>query len=157
MPGASRHGPPFLFHDHCRGPCQRSSLDFVFGAAVSPPAPSAYHHTRPSERQSTSCVNELWWKCECVRVSEHNRTRHFTLDHFLELFFCIYDLVSTVTVDNVHQTVRTLVDMTPQWADVVLASDAPTRSISSSYTPRSPHSKPLVRKVVTTLPSFSIK
>ena len=30
---------------------------------------------------------------ECVGKSEHNRNAHFLLDHFVELFFCIHDLV----------------------------------------------------------------
>ena len=39
--------------------------------------------------------------------------------------FCIYVLVSIVTVDHVDQAARTQVEMTPRWVDLDLASGVP--------------------------------
>ena len=72
MTGASRHRPPFVFHD--RGLCHRSNLDFALGAALSPPAPSAYHH-HSSKRTSVNFLPERVavdvWVCSRERAQPH--------------------------------------------------------------------------------------
>ena len=63
--------------------------------------------------------------CECLDTSEHNGIAHFVLvHHFVELCFCLVDLVSIVIVDNTGQTVRILVKMMLQRAELVLTPDS---------------------------------
>ena len=75
--------------------------------------------------------------------TEHNSIAHFVLDFFNELFFCILDPISIVTVDNVDQTVRTLLVVSPEGADLTLSSDVP-------------HGETQVL-LLTTSPSFSLQ
>ena len=60
--------------------------------------------------------------CECIGKSEHNRTAHYIIDHPVETIPGIHDQASIVAADSIDQTVRTPVDMTPQGANLVLAS-----------------------------------
>ena len=72
-------------------------------------------------------VNQFLGRASCrggregVGKREHNRIAHSILDQVVELFLGIHDLVSIVAVDNISRTV-TLVEMTPQGADLVMAS-----------------------------------
>ena len=84
-----------------------------------------------------------------------NRIESFIFDQIVELFFCIYDLVEVGTVGNVDLTARTLVEMTPQWVNLGLASDAPHGKTQVLALYGLPPPKPPVRNGVTTSPSVS--
>ena len=85
-----------------------------WATALSAPAPPAYHH-----QCSLSFPVELPWRvCLCW---QQRRQPYFVLVHpFVSLCFCLLELVSIVTVDNVGQTVRILVVMMRQRKELVL-------------------------------------
>ena len=100
------------------GSVSTCSLDFALGDST---VAACFISILPPELLIHAHISQLhaWMQ------SEHNRIGQCILDQFVELFFGIYDLVSIVTVDDVDKTVRILVEMTPQWMDLVLASHAP--------------------------------
>ena len=117
----TRTAAPYKNLQKPRDPPQRCRKDPALrpGTSVSRHQPSCLYQNRYRvSRQLEQVQNQALEPGLCPR-RQHRHIYYQTVEFF---FFCIYVLVLVGPVYKVDQNSRTLVEMTPQWVDLDLAS-----------------------------------
>merc|ERR1719387_133564 len=86
------------------------------------PVPKVVEPKLVRHLRSGHCI----WQVLLVGKDEYNSIAHLILiQHLCQLFTCVLNAIAIVAVDNKDESLRVLVVVTPEWADLVLAANVP--------------------------------
>lgn len=72
-----------------------------------------------------SCCHGVWQILLVCKHQNHSIAQFVLVQHVVQLLLCLDDALSVVGIDDKNEPLRVLEVMTPQRADLVLASDVP--------------------------------